>query len=1139
MKIEIVRPDDLLNLRIEAINLRLNSDLGPNNPDKPSHSLVVEDLQQPAYLVVTFPPQTIAERAYFQAGGVGEEKTAKDDSDRKLTDSGRNKNDPELDMPGLLDQSGKVDADPRRLTNALLGHPSRLVFKVPEDASIPFAIKHLLDWTGLDLNVSPIAAIGRSPSDDQVSNAPAIQPPAPNETAIELPYKLVISPNQEVVWKHRFGLFTSRGRTELWHTRLALKVPKTPVALDGTVELSRNQSAPLRAIWSSDYNPMKLSADDVPSATEKDEYLGRTAMSAYDRHQIVALTSGFQGYQVPGHVVSVLRSGKEVGFFRAVPYLPKPIEAEQLMLSPLGGWLRSQGHWSPLPETAPPVIHVIPPDIRRILRPLESLTRHGANVAIAQPVNMNEELMAMNEELMGISGLRSSHGAFQLDLSAWAHIATEGRDHYVRIVYEGELWPFRHPASLVKVTERKFRENKGIVGAYLIQRMFIVVREPDKEINNLGNPFKHVRLTTMVTPDIVDPDTDKIKIKGANRSFWVAVPAPTDDGHERFKFHAVGTDHGNQSIDFTIPLIFVSISDVEDTDKAKLVAAEYNDIKNENIENSKAEIFGQKIMFAEQDKDDVTKRNDNTQLVTEALNFMVDAAGNPPRMLKADVKIPQVQELLGSDAPPSSIRYYEDYVNNGFKSAKGVFAQVVKLDPDKFDRDNPFAALGPATIGVDFSADKAGGFATPNMAISTLTREIGPVAGDIKDAINNKFNPKEFFSGDTAQLFGTFKLFDLLNPTTLDKNAPKLNALTKNNDDGSKLLIATLDWEPEFLEPDKTLDLGIVTITKDRNGKRSVLDISGTIEKPVSLGEPLEESVNSEFSGKLNDFSVSILRSVTINFVKFEFTSRNGQKPDVNVVLHEKTPFEFVGDLQFIEKIRDAIPPNLFGKGSGPSIDLIDNPLGIRAGFALALPPLAVGVFALKDVSLGAALTLPFLDGKPVFDFNVSERQHPFMLTVSLFGGGGFFHLQLDTAGMRELQAALEFGAAAAIDIGVASGEVHIMAGIYFSLQRKENDARGDLAAILSGYLRMGGSLSVLGLIRISVEFNLSFTYDSDKDKAYGRATLTVHIEVLFFSESVELTVERAFGGSSDPTFGDLFTEPEVWGNYALAFAGG
>ena len=103
-------------------------------------------------------------------------------------------------------------------------------------------------------------------------------------------------------------------------------------------------------------------------------------------------------------------------------------------------------------------------------------------------------------------------------------------------------------------------------------------------------------------------------------------------------------------------------------------------------------------------------------------------------------------------------------------------------------------------------------------------------------------------------------------------------------------------------------------------------------------------------------------------------------------------------------------------------------------------------------------------------------------------------------------------------------------------MQRKENSA--DLACVLSGYLRLGGSLSVLGLIKISVEFNLSFTYDGVKDKAYGRATLTVQVEIAFFSVAVELTVERAFGGKSgDPKFGELMTTPETWSEYALAFA--
>ena len=77
----------------------------------------------------------------------------------------------------------------------------------------------------------------------------------------------------------------------------------------------------------------------------------------------------------------------------------------------------------------------------------------------------------------------------------------------------------------------------------------------------------------------------------------------------------------------------------------------------------------------------------------------------------------------------------------------------------------------------------------------------------------------------------------------------------------------------------------------------------------------------------------------------------------------------------------------------------------------------------------------------------------------------------------------------------------------------------------------------MLALVTVSVEFNLSFTY-AEVGKAYGRATLTVQIEIAFFSKSVELTVERTFAGQSgDPTFRELFTTDATWSDYALAFA--
>jgi hypothetical protein len=99
-------------------------------------------------------------------------------------------------------------------------------------------------------------------------------------------------------------------------------------------------------------------------------------------------------------------------------------------------------------------------------------------------------------------------------------------------------------------------------------------------------------------------------------------------------------------------------------------------------------------------------------------------------------------------------------------------------------------------------------------------------------------------------------------------------------------------------------------------------------------------------------------------------------------------------------------------------------------------------------------------------------------------------------------------------------------------------DDVGQTQITLSGYLRCGGEVTVLGLISISVEFMLSFTYMGPPvDKVQGRATLVVSVKVAIFSVSVELTVERSFGGhGGDPTFGQLH-DAGAWHEYASAFA--
>jgi hypothetical protein len=179
-----------------------------------------------------------------------------------------------------------------------------------------------------------------------------------------------------------------------------------------------------------------------------------------------------------------------------------------------------------------------------------------------------------------------------------------------------------------------------------------------------------------------------------------------------------------------------------------------------------------------------------------------------------------------------------------------------------------------------------------------------------------------------------------------------------------------------------------------------------------------------------------------------------------------------------------------------------------------------------------AGVDLPWLDGKPAFEFAFATRSKPFLITVECLGGGGFVHLILDSSGIQMVEGALEFGGEFSIDLGVASGGVHIMAGIYFKLAGTNST--------LTGFVDIGGEVSVLGIISISIDLNLSlsFIHTAQGDKVQGRATLKISVSILFFSISVSVSVERSFGsGSGDPKISDVITEKN-WQDYCLAFAG-
>lgn len=1092
LTVSIVRPDDLLNLRFEFVNLTLKTG------GAPGARLERADPKQPAYIVVHFPAQNIAERAFFQSAGP-DYPVARPPGAPADPDQGKSASDPLVPPP---------------VASRIAG-PSRLVFSVPDStSSIPYTLDALLDWSKYELSVAPtaVASPGRTiflpsalerrdvvrynymplsakfqpkaeaaetvrnfvaivnpraaaegltrvgPARAGISavglvgailQPPKIEEPAPTQTAIECPYRLILSPSQLAGWAHSVSAVTHDGITELWHTRLAIRTN------DGKVLEGIAGSRTLRAIWSPDCRPDDPS--DGPGHVMP-QWPFRMSLDGQDRHEIVHLTAN---YRIPD-------------------YRPSPVNAERFMLSALGAWMNTRGAWGP-------------------------------------PLNLTVE--------------------------EWRHLATMARDHYVRVVYKGYLFPFGHRASLVKITERKFELTPdGYRAAYLRQRMYIVVRQPEKLFGasglqtpegdsiDLQMPFKRVRIGTLVTPDLDPPENTDIGGMTLD-GFWPFV------GKSPFQFHLIGEDPEGQATEFTAPLIFVSSRYSDDAGKMGQVLNDYR--VNANLERRERPLQGQKVAFAESTPG---KPGDTTfEVESIRLSAFVPGAGTQlpadqprffPVMERARAHLTAIEQVAGQ-GQAADVEFHASYLKAGFDEAANKGAVFLRL----------LSSL-PLDFGAGGHADKAGGLVTPNMSIGGLSRALGPVGGVVDNLVNGLFDPSDFFSD--AKIFGGMLLSSIIpkiNPS--DFNLDTTKAL-KTADDVKKLLDTggsrlkvpfltsrviresndplakptgietTFAWKPDLKSFPESQP---IFVTKDG----TELVVTSTLLTKLD-GTPPTFDIKGSIKSFDMDLIAPVVSFIRIEFKKLEFTAKTGQKANVGVDIEA---VHFAGPLSFVNALQEFLKST----GEGPSIDI--QPSGVTAGLTIAIPNVAVGVMSLENLSLSASLHIPFNSDPLRIEFAFCSRENPFHIIVSMFGGGGFFGIRLGLDGVEQLEASLEFGGSFSLDIGVASGGVHIMAGIYFKLESKP----GGSVATLTGYLRCGGSLEVLGIITVSVEFYMGLTYESEGNKVWGEASLTVEIEILFFSASVELSVRREFAGSAaDPSFSEMITQPQ-WEDYCDAFA--
>ncbi len=973
---------------------------------------------------------------------------------------------------------------------ARLAGPTRLAFKIPDDIlaeGIPYTLEGLLDWMDYDNSVAPGArdelpvsagVPGRPP--EVGSHTPLVAP----ETIIEAPWGLFLSPSEtREYWEHRTAPFTANGVTELWHTNLTGRTVAYTIASDSAASSGEGDAVvaapPPGTVIHYDPAVRVVWARGYGVETNPDLNF-RNSFTTADIDDITGLRNRWALVDL------------------TTKYQHDRVEARRLTLTPLGAWLDLKGAW-----------------------PVVDYWNDGEFI--------------------------------ETGVEAWEHRATMGRDQFVRVVKAGRIFPFGHAASYVTITERKYKPDPdGRRTAYLIQRSFIFMRELERtyEFGDTSRtrrtPFRKVTFKTRITPDLVDPFTTRVQapLTGteAQSAFWPYVLATSS----QFVFEYVAEDWDGRKVNISSPLIWMAEeyaskvplpttppdgSPIGPTPPSYMELANEISICRRALNEVEIAINGQKIAYCEPLPADAPKdrRVLETQTMRLGAENVVLSSTWPtapygtlhfhPQLHRAQVRLEDVEALMSAESG-TWITLFPTYLESGFTgdNAGGcVFAEL--------SDNGSVVTPSSSELKLEIPPDKAGGFATPNVVVTGLSATEGAFGGSPDNYGTGALDAVDFFANANPTLFGGITLLDVLSisdgvgVTMAPSDAPVFNDLTEERN-GETWAIYEYTWVTK-----KFGSLSNIFLPRTSAPVTS-LTLRTYLEKNL---DRVDAEPSSGVSGTLSNFTLSLFDIIAVEFTSFSFAVINGGDVEVDPVIKD---IRFTGALEFINQLREIM--NFTGPDGGFALNIDGS--GLSAIVTIALPDVAVGIFSLKNMAITAGFILPFTGDPLRFPFSFCTREKPFELAVSGFGGGGYFLVELQASDENQialLELSLEFGVCASVSLaGIASGSVEIKGGVLIILQ--------GTAQSFTAYFRMAGNLDILGIIVVSVTFNLSLTYmnkdahDGVTSLLVGEATLTIDIEILFFSFSVELTVSKEFEGD-DPRFGD-WMEPDEWSTYCEAF---
>lgn len=675
-------------------------------------------------------------------------------------------------------------------------------------------------------------------------------------------------------------------------------------------------------------------------------------------------------------------------------------------------------------------------------------------------------------------------------VTAWRQLVSQGRDQYVRVVEKGFLYPLGHRASRVEVVERTLAGNRSDID-YLGRRTYVVVQEPVRDYSQVSGAHPQDAQLPLRIVELTTMVTPSLSPPIPSTAFVPRV------GGQPFPFHVVARDWIGQRVDFAMVLAFVPGSDRQGGPAAMASAG---------VDLS-VDLRGQPVALAASPPVPGATTLPAQRFVFERADVQLDPPFLP-YVRSASVRIPALGHLLGSATAPPPV-------------------SVSLTDPRSTPGELFLKLQSPLPLEVP--ASRAGGIATPKLSIDGISRSLGTVPSGLDGVAANNFDPKSLFSSlEGTNLLGGIGLKDVIAAVADLAQIPKLQQVELP--DG---LDVRFDWRPRIRE------FGPLKFSSDP-GRPASLSILAQAHLPRRAdGAPAEPSFVVD--GELRNFALEFLDVVRVDFDALRFHAEKGRKTEV---VPRGVRLQFRNALEFLNELATIMPQD--GFGDRPRLSVTSE--GANAGYSLGLPAAAIGIFSLEQVALGAEIALPFTSRPAGLRLSFSERAHPFLVTVAMIGGGGYFAIEVDTSDVRLIEGAIEVGANLTVNLAVVAANVHVMAGFYFA---RKTGVDGHAAIDFSAYLRIGGSVELLGVAGISIDIYLVMSYESSMQPRSigGRASVVVGVHLLMFTKSVRLSTEKHFaippssgpGGMSAASLGEVsfdeLVEESDWEAYCRAFA--